>query len=599
MNQATRTLCFVTAAAAALGLAAGTHYANRPLDLSEFSDVGQKFYPTFEDPNQATGLQVASYNVGTGKTDVFSVEFKDGLWRIPSHHGYPADAQDRLAQTAASMVGVSRQALMERTAAAHKKYNLLDPLKEDTAGTEGRGDRITLKKGDDTLVDFIVGKKVEGKETSYYVRRADEDRFYMADLGKFAVSTKFSEWIDKDVLNVTTDKIRELLINRYYVDEARQAVVPEDQIKLHRTASTAPWAMDGINVETQEVKTAEVTNLISTLDGLQIVGVRKKPETLIQGLKNSGTLSIDRSVMRDLQEKGFFVVQGQFFSNEGEVTVGTDEGVLYVLGFGEEFAGSEVDIEVGKARTEGEVAKPETDAAQPAAGDTERNAEPKAETPLAAGEKKSRYLFVTVHFDPSLLGPEPVAPVKPEEPKVEAAPANPPADGAPQQPATPSYPDALKRYQEAVEDFEFQKKQHADKVAAGKKRVDELNRRFAEWYYVISDDVFARLKLKREDLVQAKAPPEKPAENAGGGNPLNGLNGLNGLNLESLKNMIPGLGENPAAPQGDAIPPANPPAGEMPAANPPTGDNAPAAVNPPAGAEPPQVPQAEPLPPGN
>ncbi|MCA8999890.1 MAG: DUF4340 domain-containing protein, partial [Planctomycetaceae bacterium] len=277
MSQAVRTLCFGAVAVVSVVIAYATHNAYEPKDLASFSDVGAEFYPEFEDPTVATGLRVASWNEDAGKTETFSVENKNGLWRIPSHHDYPADGQDRLAKVAASMIGVPRQAMVERSPAAHKRYDLLDPLDTSLSGTEGRGDRITLMNGDETLVDFIVGKKVEGSENVYYVRRADEDRFYTADLGTFEVSTKFSDWINKDILDINRNDIRELVIDRYYVDEAKGAIVPEDRLLLDRESSTADWTMEGL-AENEKVKSSDVNNMLFALNDLEIMGVRQKPE---------------------------------------------------------------------------------------------------------------------------------------------------------------------------------------------------------------------------------------------------------------------------------------------------------------------------------
>jgi hypothetical protein len=60
MNQTARTLLFVGAAVVSVAIAAGTHFANKTVDLAEFSDAGELFYPDFNDPNAATALQVAA-----------------------------------------------------------------------------------------------------------------------------------------------------------------------------------------------------------------------------------------------------------------------------------------------------------------------------------------------------------------------------------------------------------------------------------------------------------------------------------------------------------------------------------------------------------
>jgi len=565
MNQTAKTLIFVGVAAASVAVAAGTYYSNRPADIADFSDVGDKFYPKFEDPAQATALRVAAYNESTGKTEVFKVENKEGLWQIPSHHNYPADGKDRLGKTAASMIGVVRQALVERSKTAQRRFEVLDPLDTDVSGTEGRGDRITLYKGDDILVDFIVGKKVENSSNLYYVRRADEERIYTADLGNLQVSTKFADWIEKDILQVQSADVRELLISRYYVDEAQGKVVQEGQIELKRGTGNDPWNLKDLKPETEKLKLAEVNSLLTSLEELKIVGVRRKPEALIAGLKSEeGKISIDPFIARDLQQKGVFISKGgEFIYNEGKVNVGTDQGVLYELGFGEEFSGSDLDIEIGgeksaaaEAKTlEKETAdekspadkadKKESDEKSPQANkkkqDSSATDDKKDDNEDAKpGEKKSRYLFVTVYFDKSLLGPAPAAPTAPEKPKpavdqkagdkketaakdagktpeekktdekTDSADADKKSDANKSDPQK-AYEDALKEYELQKEVYEAKKKDYAEKIKAGEKRVAELNARFADWYYVISEDVFDKLKLKREALVEPATPEKNDA----------------------------------------------------------------------------------------
>jgi len=535
MNQAMKTLGFIAVAAVSVMVAAGTYYANRPVDLNDFSDVGEKFFPKFEDPNEATGLQVAAYQEETGKTELFKVDVKDGLWVIPSHHDYPADAQDQLAKTAASMVGVVRLALIERTKAAQKRYDVVDPLDKE-AGTEGRGDRITLYKGNETLVDFIVGKKVENSDNLYYVRKADEDRIYTADLGRLSVSTKFSDWIKKDVLEITRSDVNEILIERYHVDEARGKVVPDGLVELTRETGATEWKLGDLKESGEQLKSNDVNTLLNTLDELQIVGVRPKPAGLSAGLKGEAeSISVTTRTQMDMQEKGVFIdPRGGFIYNEGKVNVGLNSGVVYELGFGEEFSGSEIDIEIGKQTPAAEVAekiaenvesKPVAEEEgkknedQPDAAEKSDDADKKID-----GQKTSRYLFVMAFFDKSLLGPEPVAPVKPEPPAEKTddtaaetpASAQAPAADAEKKAADPKaeYEKALEEYKLQQEVFELKKKEYAGQIESGEKRVAELNRRFADWYYVISEETFTKLKLKRDDLVEEVKVEEMPEKEA-------------------------------------------------------------------------------------
>ena len=571
MSPPIRTLAFLIAAGLSIGIAWQTKKSYEPVDLDDFSDVGELFYPEFDNPNQATGLQVASYNDETGKTDLFKVEFKDGLWRIPSHHNYPADAEDRLSQTAASIVGVPRQALVERTKAAHKRYDLIDPLDRDVSGTEGRGDRITLYEGDETLVDFIIGRKVDEQGNNYYIRKADEDRFYTADLGSVEISTSFADWIATDVLDVSRNDIRELMIDRYQVDEARGTIVEGDRMLLTRESSTADWNLSDLDEAKEQLKTSDINSMLTALDDLAIVGVRPKPEGISADLKAAEGISVDTFDMIDLQNRGFFIDprRGRILSNEGELGVSTANGVVYSLRFGEEFSGTDIELEVGQ-QADGESAdSADEDSATKADADTVKTDENESESPDETdneddGLKKSRYLFVTVQFDQDLLGPAPVAPVKPEPPAEQSdaeatdaadtpdeetsaeetaeetdvqadtqnsdeqpennddvaadsaadasdeAAADPSAETEPAEQPDPQkeYEVALARYEEEQEVYKIQLGDYEQKVKEGQDRVDELNRRFADWFYVISADVFDRFKLNRDDLVEAKEAEE-------------------------------------------------------------------------------------------
>jgi succinate dehydrogenase/fumarate reductase flavoprotein subunit len=46
--------------------------------------------------------------------------------------------------------------------------------------------------------------------------------------------------------------------------------------------------------------------------------------------------------------------------------------------------------------------------------------------------------------------------------------------------------------------------QREEKMNAAKSKVNELNRRFADWYYVISEADFNKLRVAQKDLVQPK-----------------------------------------------------------------------------------------------
>ncbi len=509
MNPILRTLTFVVAAILSLGAAGLTFWSHRPAQVDWEADIGEWFFPTFTDPNKATSLQVATFDKAASKTTSFSVAFKDGKWRIPSHNDYPADGKDRLKQTAASVIGITRGTLAGKTKEAHKQHNLLDPLDTKITETDGRGDRITLKGGDTTLVDFIIGKKKEGSNSTYYIRKADEDRFFLSEV-KIQLSTKFSDWIEPDLLALKQDDVKSILIDRYAVNEAESKIDQGEQSLLNRENATADWKVDGIDATQVKPKTSVISAMLKSFDDLQIVGVRPKPEGLSASLQSGGTMKVTNSTIADLQSRGFFFTGKGLVSNEGDLLVSTFDGVSYVLRFGEVFTGTDVDIEVGSSKeTEKKVAEePKTVGDKPA--------DPAKPVEADAAAKKSRFVFITAQFDAAALGPAPVAPKKPEAPKDEAPaadPAKPAAAGdKPVEPAAPAvdanaeakaaHEKAMQDYQTQSDVFRIKKKEFDEKKVSGEKKAKDLNARFADWYYVISEDLFTELRVKPEDLVE-------------------------------------------------------------------------------------------------
>jgi hypothetical protein len=126
----------------------------------------------------------------------------------------------------------------------------------------------------------------------------------------------------------------------------------------------------------------------------------------------------------------------------------------------------------------------------------------------------------------------PPAADKPAEEKAAAAPLPPPVDQKPaegQPAAGPDHPDenpialpadpkALEAAREQAEKENKRKRDEYDeKVKAGKKRVDELNARFADWFYIISDETYRKIHLNREAVIIKKSEKkeEKPGDTGG------------------------------------------------------------------------------------
>jgi hypothetical protein len=448
MKETKRTLIFLAVALVSVGAAAATYYGSLPHKDAESGRIGNEFYPDFKFPTDAQVLRVVVYDKDTAAIKPFTVEYKDGKWKIPSHHNYPVDGKDRLAKTAASVIGTSRTAFVSRLKSDQARYDVLDPEDPDDTVLTGRGRKITISKNDGTvLAEYIIGKPSDlpGQTDTYYVRATkadDSNTIYLAKL-KMDLSTKFSDWIEPDLLKVDRELLTDLRIDNYSIDEQQQAIVPGDATELTRKNPSDPWTLQGIKPN-QELKLDAVNTLVNNLDNLRLVGVRPKPPGVLPDLSIDPRYAQSRQLVgalqADMQEKGYFVGSDRkggkprVFSKEGELEAGTSEGLRYELNFGQIFTGTEFEIETGlskdskekgtekgakdadKSKADGKAADAKTADAK-AGGKKDKDGKDKDAKDKDKEQLKKRYLMVYVKFDPALVGQPPTRPLEPKKPQ--------------------------------------------------------------------------------------------------------------------------------------------------------------------------------------
>jgi hypothetical protein len=151
-----------------------------------------------------------------------------------------------------------------------------------------------------------------------------------------------------------------------------------------------------------------------------------------------------------------------------------------------------------------------------------------------------RNLMVITQFDRRLIKKPDYQKVPDENPpesigeQAEEEPANGESNG----PTEAEKAAAKKVWQEKREDIikknDRLKKAYEEKIAAGEKRSADLNRRFADWYYVISDDTYRKIHLTIKDVLEKKQLAED--------NPPDGLPpGVKKDPLDQLQGIVPPL----------------------------------------------------------
>ena len=328
MSELQRTAIFCAVAAVLVASAAIVDPGRVTPEI--FDDQGEAFFPDFTDPQAPKMIEVIDYDAATATARPLKVEFKDSKWSIPSHHGYPADAEERLANTAAALIELRKDMIISDRAEDEGEYGVIDPLREGASSLAGRGKRVTLRdENGDALVDFVVGRKVPGKPGYRYMRVPSQKRIYAVKTDA-DISAKFEDWIETDLLKLGAADIRKVAINSYSINERIGRLENMEKVTLTKTKDK--WRMRGGRTPNSD----KMSDLTEALDNLRIVNVQPKPANLTRDLKTAKGITLSMESIASLRQKGFFIVRtGQLFSNEGEILVETTNGLRYTLRFGE------------------------------------------------------------------------------------------------------------------------------------------------------------------------------------------------------------------------------------------------------------------------
>src|SRR6478672_13593380 len=175
MNESIRTIIFVAVGSV---VALGAYITKPRVDTSSIVEgpkEGAELFPTFKDPSVATSLEIKQFDEALAKVTPFIVSKQGGVWRLPSHGNYPADAESQLKAVAETFADLKVLGVAAKDNKEHELYGVNDPDKAEV-GTKGVGTLIAMQdsKGND-LVRMIVGKEVAGSTNQRFIRKPNED----------------------------------------------------------------------------------------------------------------------------------------------------------------------------------------------------------------------------------------------------------------------------------------------------------------------------------------------------------------------------------------------------------------------------------------
>jgi hypothetical protein len=237
--------------------------------------------------------------------------------------------------------------------------------------------------------------------------------------------------------------------------------------------------------------------------------VFRKPKGLGADLKAERGLLNDAEGVQSLVDKGFYPLassgdQVELLSANGEIHVGMNDGVQYILRFGQ----TTQDANSGKLNRflfvmatfdESRIPMPE----KPAILNTPPAAAPQSSQ--QSGDQPSKT------SDQQSGGSSQSSQNGEQNSQNDQAGTNSggqqsgAADSSKSAPAgqQPSEEQEAER-QKAQKEYQRKLDEREEKIKKGKQRARDLNDRFADWYYVISEDMYRKIHLTRSDIFRTK-----------------------------------------------------------------------------------------------
>jgi Domain of unknown function (DUF4340) len=504
MNETLRTLSYVSVAIVVLLIS----WVTRPTpSVSVASSDTKVELSDLDDVSSAQTFEITQYDETEAKLSSFSVAKERGRWVIPSHHNYPADAEEQLKKISSLFVDLKAIQKITEDQTTFKNYGVVEPTAELKAGSEGVGQLVTIKnKQGDELVKLIVGysavSDTQAETDLHFVRKSNQNAVYVAKISTNSLATKFEDWIERDLLQLNAFDVSQLTLRDYSIvigqrgGELVANMIQRMETNVTVNKDNSGWDLANMLVyengkpapsqltEEEELNKAKLDGIKSALDDLKIVNVEPKPAVLVKALQDD-KLASNPAAQRELLEKGFFVTRNEqkvpeLFGTNGGSRIAQKDGVEYVLTFG----------------------MPESAQADDAT-------------------KLNRYLMVNARVNTSLI---PQAELEPEvagpdsETKTTDEKSG-KSDEKEKAADTKSDKEAAEKSEEALREEELKKKEserikrdnqrkldeYHDKIKKAERRVAELNARFEDWFYVVSDDVYKKVQLSRSDIVKETA----------------------------------------------------------------------------------------------
>lgn len=438
---------------------------NKPLFEFEPDSVRQLSIVKFEQSSNTFEEIVMENNLATG-------------WTIPSKFRYPVDSGEKLILTASSLSGLIVLDIASEDPNDEETYGVIEPKPGVKAGQEGVGIKVTLKNREkQDLASVIIGKEVKDQPGHRFVRVPDQRFIYVCEYDPSILKTDFFSWINPKILQLGAQwAVNKLTINKYsatknpLLDEKKSyradLVIADNQWTTQMFADAAdPDAKPRLDL-------AELERVRIALENFEIRDVTRKNAAASMAIQQRQPIPNTFQVAAEMQKLGFFfdekVKPAALVGAGGELAFTANLGIRYEMMFGGLVAAQ-----------------------------------------VSGKENDLRYVMITAKVDETMY------PLPPDPTQKKAtnggndAPKPPPGDCGPGDVSSGDgglgdghwEPQQDDDDREARRQYQIKLNERKQRIAAAQKAADQINQRFANWFYLIDNALYRRLMPKKEDLI--------------------------------------------------------------------------------------------------
>jgi hypothetical protein len=450
---------------------------NKPLFDFESKDVRSLTITKFDsDKNESSALVLdRSLNFG---------------WTVQSRQNYPVDSAERISKTSASLVGLVILDIASEDPNDEETYGVIEPADGIKVGQKGVGIKVTLQdRSKKELAAAIIGKAVKNNPALRFVRVPKQRIIYVCEFDPSILTTNLFAWINPRILSsgVGTQFDIDSIKMQNYAAASNGLIQVKKNYEFAASFNSNSWVTDtlvigdGAKDSDFVIKANTLEPLREAITAFQITDVFKKSGGLAKTLSERKPIPNTFQIVEPIRKLGFFIDDKQtpikVLSAGGQLSFTTSAGLAYQLWFGNLLPGT-------------------------------------------SGNPDQRYLMVSVDVD-ELKFPMPVKPGignasvnKPDESGAEKknnGPPSPPKNGCEPNSIEPMVIEPTSRITQSQDDereanrqYQIQLDTRNEKLAAQRKIADNINRRFADWFYLVDNAVYERVMPVQENVISTK-----------------------------------------------------------------------------------------------